>query len=1045
MALTRLDNLISSKTGKYLYVSPDDFNASDELNNRGNSPIRPFKSIQRAFLEIARYSYLPGPDNDRFDQFTIMLMPGNHYIDNRPGLVGTTGIDEFSFNQALNEWEDNSNLDISDPNNILYKFNNTEGGAILPRGSSLVGYDLRRTVVRPLYVPDPADRLEKRSAIFNVTGACYFWQFTIKDGDLEPSSPLYNKNEGVGKVYYQNGYWDQLAVPNYSHHKLTVFEYADKEELGLYYQKVAKAFNQYQPTIDDPGEFSERIQETRIVGPLSDIRSIESIKCTDSSPAGTISVEVTTKVNHGYFKNQFIAIENNGLDDQLNGTFPVDEIDLVDGRKFTYKIAGTVAALGTSASLVSGTVYTAQSGLSANAVVKAEVDSVESASPYVFNCSIRSTWGICGIWANGLKATGFKSMVIAQYTGVSLQKDDRAFIRYDEYSNTFNQASLTDAFATVPYHTKGDAYWKDDWRNFHVRATEDAFIQNVSIFAVGFADHFLMESGGDMSITNSNSNFGNTSLHAIGFKGFAFNQDKGGYITDIVPPKTIPETQGNTKKNAYYTIDVKASNDPNNHSKIYYGDDEAYDPFKRPAASIDGFRIGAKSDEKLYVKLTPRSAGSDNIFNATLSPNGFKKFTATASILNPSNLVINNKDLDAADRIEENKSFIAHEAYGYITGKYPNLLVKSGITIEKCRRDIGYLIDAAIQDLRLGGNINTIQAAESYYVGNNLSYITGELNETLEGYNYARDLAIAAMRNFSYLRQSSSTTSNSSIVNVGDTSGIVQGMIVADYDPSEFTDGKLNAGASRPNSPAIPDNTYVKRVIDATTIELGQKAVFSEKKLVSDRFGDAKDQILANKEFIAAEAYDRMVLDFPGFVTPTGNPQDCKDDIIDVIEAIAENTAFGGNAETYDAAYLYETGAHVAGEEDQTIKAFTYARDMCIQVMRNEDVFIFGTHGLTQSKDTSITYVAPELVKDRYGDARNLILANKELIAEEAVARMTIKFPAHQYGSGYTSADCVDDVRDLLEAVADNLAYGGNDKTWDAAYSYVKGLCSRSR
>ena len=1039
MALTRLDNLISSKTGKYLYVSPDDFNASDELNNRGNSPIRPFKSIQRAFLEIARYSYLPGPDNDRFDQFTIMLMPGNHYIDNRPGIVGTTGIDPFAFNQSLNEWEDNSNLDISDPNNILYRFNNTEGGAILPRGSSLVGYDLRRTVVRPLYVPDPADRLEKRSAIFNVTGACYFWQFTIKDGDLEPSSPLYNKNEGVGKVYYQNGYWDQLAIPNYSHHKLTVFEYADKEELGLYYQKIAKAFSQYQPTIDDPGEFTERIQETRIVGPLSDIRSIESVECVDSSPAGTISVNITTKVNHGYFKNQFVSIENNGLDDQLNGTFPVENIDLVDGRKFTYKIPGTVAALGTSVSLVSGTIYTAQSGLSANAVVKAEVDSVESASPYVFNCSIRSTWGICGIWANGLKATGFKSMVIAQYTGVSLQKDDRAFIRYDEYSNTFNQASLTDAFATVPYHTKGDAYWKDDWRNFHVRASDDAFIQNVSIFAVGFADHFLMESGGDMSITNSNSNFGNTSLHAIGFKGFAFNQDKGGYITDIVPPKTIPETQGNTKKNAYYTIDVKASNDPNNHSRIFFGDDEAYDPAKRPAASIDGFRIGARSDEKLYVKLTPRSAGSSNIFDATLSPNGFKKFTATASILNPSSLVLNNKDLDAADRIEENKNFIAAEAYGYITGKYPNLVVKSGITIEKCRRDIGYLIDATVQDLRLGGNINTIQAAESYYVGNNLSYITGELSETLEGYNYARDLAIAAMRNFAYLREGASTTAASSIVTIGDTSGISQGMIVTDYDPSEFTDGKLNAGASRPNSPTIPDNTYVKRVIDATTIELGQKAVYSEKKLVSDRYGDAKDLILLNKAFIAAEAYDRMVLDFPGFVTPTGNPQDCKDDIVDVIEAVAENTAFGGNAVTYDAAYLYETGAHVAGEEDETIKAFTYARDMCIQVMRNEDVFIFGAHGLAQQKDTTITYVAPELVKDRYGDARNLILANKELIAAEAVARMMNVYPAHTYGSGYTSADCVDDVRDLLEAVADNLAYGGNDKTWDAAYSYVKG------
>jgi len=87
MALTRLDNLYSSKTGKYLYVSPDDFNATDELDNRGNSPLRPFKTIQRAFIEVARYSYLPGQDNDRFDQFSIMLMPGDHFIDNRPGLV----------------------------------------------------------------------------------------------------------------------------------------------------------------------------------------------------------------------------------------------------------------------------------------------------------------------------------------------------------------------------------------------------------------------------------------------------------------------------------------------------------------------------------------------------------------------------------------------------------------------------------------------------------------------------------------------------------------------------------------------------------------------------------------------------------------------------------------------------------------------------------------------------------------------------------------------------------------------------------------------
>ena len=172
MALTRLDNLISSKTGKYLYVSPDDFNASDELNNRGNSPIRPFKSLQRAFIEISRFSYVPGLDNDRFDQFTVMVMPGKHYIDNRPGLTSSTGIDTFNFDQALSEWNDDSILDLSDPNNILYKFNNTEGGVIIPRGSSIIGYDLRRTSVHPLYVPYTDDMLENRSAIVNFYGGC---------------------------------------------------------------------------------------------------------------------------------------------------------------------------------------------------------------------------------------------------------------------------------------------------------------------------------------------------------------------------------------------------------------------------------------------------------------------------------------------------------------------------------------------------------------------------------------------------------------------------------------------------------------------------------------------------------------------------------------------------------------------------------------------------------------------------------------------------------------------------------------------------------
>lgn len=871
MPLTRLDNLLSSKTGKYVYVSPDDFNASDSLDNRGNSPTRPFLSIQRAFLEVARFSYAPGLDNDRFDEFTIMLSPGVHHIDNRPGVANVDDLPIFQYNQSLGEWETNSNVsfNLADPNNILYKFNGRDGGATIPRGTSLVGMDLRRTQLRPLYVPDPADKDVPRCALFNVTGGCYFWQFTIQDGDLSSNSPLYDATAGVGKVYTQPQDFVNKAVPEFSHHKITNFVFADRQDLGLLYRKISHVFSDFQPDIDNlyvdgqsspvteywsssvnytigskviyngdayistlastnsrpnisPNnwtllvirnrEFDFRVQENRIVGPLQDAVRIDEIRIDDSSPAGIATITVRTKINHEFFPGQYVAITNNGLNNTLNGVFKVYAINATDPKVFTYKIATTATGLG----LVSGNTYTSITlpALDTNSTVQAEIDSVESASPYVFNVSIRSTWGICGIWADGRKATGFKSMVIAQYTGVSLQKDDRAFIRYDEFSNTWNQASLTDAFATTPYHIKGDAFWKDDWRNFHVKASDDSFIQCVSIFAVGFADHFLMESGGDMSITNSNSNFGNTSLHAIGYKGFAFNQDKGGYITDIIPPKSLSSLI--TTNQQYYTLDVPLSRGNSlypNATKLYISSDDARSAENRPSSSVNGYRLGAKRNEKLFVKLDATGPKS-----AELIHSGFKKWTSSVSSIGPVGAAFTpeyNSNQDAAQLIDDNKLFIQEEAFGYILEKYPTLqsitYVNPNSETSKCKRDIGYIVEAIVSDLKLGGNINTINAAESYYTANQLDYINNETTETLDAYRYVRNLAISAMRNHNTYIINASTTSGSSIVTVPSTIGLVMGMKVRSVISVPTSSSSIVTYSNN-----IPSNAYIKKIGDGT-------------------------------------------------------------------------------------------------------------------------------------------------------------------------------------------------------------------------------------
>ena len=785
MPLTRLDNLLSSKTGKYIYVSPDDFNATDALDNRGNTPLRPFVTIQRAFLEVARYSYVPGVDNDRFDQFTIMLSPGTHYVDNRPGDLDTADIPIFDFNANTGEWNDSSILDLANPNNIFYRFNGRDGGATIPRGTSLVGTDLRRTQVRALYIPEPADKDVPRCALFNVTGGCYFWQFTILDAQVD-GGPL------NGKAYSQPGS-TLTSTPLFSHHKMTNFVFADKEDLSLLYRKIAKCFSKYQTAIDDvyakeisvnsgrvsdtwdasptktyaqndtvvfggnayqalslhtsssdkrpdknktfwkilttvSREFDYAIRENRIVGPLADTIQIDDITISEFNTE-VLNVKVRTKINHSLFPSQYVVVANTGFSNLLSGSFEVVSISETNPKEFTFRVRATLAQ-------VSFANNQTQIPPDANASIQAEVDSVESASPYVFNVSIRSTWGICGIWADGRKATGFKSMVIAQYTGVSLQKDDRAFIRYDEFTNTWNQAPLTDAFATTPYHIKGDAYWKDDWRNFHVRASDDSFIQNVSIFAVGFADHFLLESGGDMSITNSNSNFGNTSMHSKGFKGFAFNQDKGGYLTDIIPPQAFTSTP-TTIKTSYYPFDVQLTRGNKDSGgswlaqpKLYLTGDKANDPLDRPAVSINGYKLGARTyindtkAEKIYTKISADTSAGETqptIKEAYVYPQGFKKWTASLTTLSPGNLGVGNFDnnpatdqiadkafynrcQDAANLIDANKTFIQAEAFGYVLEKYPYLqdrqYVNPNITAETGRyRDGSNLIKANRQEI----------------------------------------------------------------------------------------------------------------------------------------------------------------------------------------------------------------------------------------------------------------------------------------------------------------------------------------------------------
>ena len=680
MPLNKLDNFLKNVEGRILYVSPSDLDASDAMSNQGNSQTTPFKTIQRALIEAARFSYVPGNNNDITEKTTILLMPGDHIIDNRPGYKVqndgglkvldsesnevTDGVNELSLNLE-------SNFDLTQEDNILRKFNSKDGGVIVPRGTSIVGLDLRKTKIRPKYVPNPTDPEVPNSAIFRITGACYFWQFSIFDGKLSE------------KVYTDNTNFDtiNLVKPSFSHHKLTCFEYADGvnkdtttglTDLNMYYYKLSIAYGSATEDRDIPSVdkfptntegFVSKRPEFEIVGAFAnDPLRLTSIQSGDGATASSL-ITVTTQSDHGLDVGTPIRIKGVG-DSDYNVSTTVTGIDSTNPKVFTYVLTTFKADINVNPDV-------------SDAQIIVETDTVNGASPYIFNISLRSVFGMNGMHADGSKATGFRSMVVAQFTGVSLQKDDRAFVKYDSAKRQYDSldagkkqgAQLANESSAQNsdeiYHLDSDAIYRSGWETRHVKISNNSILQIVSVFAIGYGVHFEAQSGSDASITNSNSNFGQLALVSDGFRKDAFNKDDRAFITHIIPPRAITTEEENID---WLSIDQNKKGDS---TKLYLFGFESEDI--KPPSLTQGFRIGAKRGDKLFVDISGEKEASIRMDDGTATPSvsSIKQITistqANGLFTSPSNhllltgekVIVISDDGDLPENIEEKTVYFA--------------------------------------------------------------------------------------------------------------------------------------------------------------------------------------------------------------------------------------------------------------------------------------------------------------------------------------------------------------------------------------------------
>ena len=415
---------VNSYTGSDKFVTGDYASADDgtfaakmrRISNQrlecGYTEARPFQSLTRAVIEAAIISsrdYLT-LGKTCGDNITIVVASGIHEACNGPGK--TANASNFPV------WADGEVPTTEQ----LQSFNPSNGGLILPRSVSIISADLRKTRISPCYVPSPEDEkanLKNRSAIFRMTGGCYFYGFSFVD-----------------KIKSEE-----------SHHLLSCFEFASTEQLDEFYKKIRLSFSGV-AGINDAFAVT-RNYENRIVGP---------------APEPGVQTEAT--------------------------------------------------------------------------------DTTEGSSPYIYNCSIRSNYGLCGVLLDGDMATGFKSTVIAQFTGVSLQRDMSCWQVYKSQKwINYSQAEYADYIDETPDNVRMDP----NRRSFHIRAINRAIIQEVSVFAIGQGVHHWVQSAGELTVTNSNSNFGGVSALAEGFVDYSFETDKNWNVGFIKVAEDIQSLKDKTQ------------------------------------------------------------------------------------------------------------------------------------------------------------------------------------------------------------------------------------------------------------------------------------------------------------------------------------------------------------------------------------------------------------------------------------------------------------------------------------------------------------------
>ena len=399
--------------------------------------------------------------------------------------------------------------------------------------------------------------------------------------------------------------------------------------------------------------------------------------------------------------------------------------------------------------------------------------------------------------------------------------------------------------------------------------------------------------------------------------------------------------------------------------------------------------------------------------------------------------------LNAARNLQANKSFIVSEVIGYVESTFNN-----GFTYneEKCYRDTGLIVDSIAVDLLYEGITQSTFAGLQYW---NQSGYTGaiadELTTTTLAINYVSSLAQKIVLN--------------------DTTG-------ARYSTgTQFTNASTATATEAATIAA--DFTVITNILTNGTAGVTDIIVPNGSASTATNIGNADALLQANKEYIQAEAVAYVNYITSG-TTFSYNTATCSRDVGYMIDSVRFDLLHGGNRQAVQSGVYYYgfngASSAIGNEIPQTTAAYNHIRSIVDQILYGQTVT--RTTGNTATQITTLsTVVSTTTIDLAYNkidaitniinngpgvaasatpiglipstdsdivNAYNLLLANRAFIQAETIA-FTNQF---SIGFVYNRAKCKRDIGIIVENIAYDIAFGGNQKSVESGLAYWNGVTS---